>query len=269
MNNMIKYMQGKLPEIPQFAIVLGSGLSSLTDDLTEPKIIPFSSIPDYPQITVSGHKGEFVFGYLEGIPILCARGRFHFYEGLPLSEVKIPIRLFSELNIPNLIITNSAGCVNQNWKIGDIMLIVGHLDFTFRDGNPKIDYDKNIYKDGNRQVAKSVASQIGLELKEGIYTWTLGPTYETPAEINMIREFGGDAVGMSTLPEIVEAGKQNLNMWGFTCFTNMAAGMETGALTHAEVLSNAEKFKAYFKEFISKLIITDSKRKNNERTHNI
>ena len=101
-----------------------------------------------------------------------------------------------------------------------------------------------------------MAAELQLKLREGIYTWTLGPTYETPAEILMIRELGGDAVGMSTLPEIVEAGKQNLNMWGFTCFTNMAAGTEKGALTHNEVLSNAEYFKEYFKEFISRLIIT-------------
>ena len=252
---MINYIQGNLPEIPEFAIVLGSGLSSLTDELTNTKIIPFSSIPDYPQISVSGHKGEFVFGYLKGIPILCARGRFHFYEGLSISEVTVPIRLFSALNIPNLIITNSAGCVNLNWNIGDIMLIVGHLDFTFRDENPKIEDDTSIYKQSNRHIANAVASKIGLELREGIYTWTLGPTYETPAEINMIRELGGDAVGMSTLPEIVEAGKQNLNMWGFTCFTNMAAGVEEGVLTHSEVLSNAEKYKEQFKIFISQLII--------------
>ena len=147
MDSMIKYMYNQLPETPQFSVVLGSGLSSITDDLTNTKIIPFSSIPDYPKITVSGHKGEFVFGYLEGIPILCARGRFHFYEGLSLSDVTVPIRLFSSLNIPNLIITNSAGCVNLDWNIGDIMLIIGHLDFTFRNGNPKIDYDKKIYKE--------------------------------------------------------------------------------------------------------------------------
>jgi purine-nucleoside phosphorylase len=256
MNNMLEYMRGELPETPQFAIVLGSGLSSITDDLTQAHSISFSEIPEYPETTVSGHKGEFIFGYLQGIPILCARGRFHFYEGLPLSEVTVPIRLFSALNIPNLIITNSAGCVNLNWNIGDIMLIVGHLDFTFRDGNPKIDYDKNIYKEDNHQISRDVATELGLKLREGIYTWTLGPTYETPSEIKMIRDYGGDAVGMSTLPEIVEAGNQNLNMWGFTCFTNMAAGMEKGALTHSEVLSNAEKFKEKFKEFISQLIIT-------------
>ena len=252
-------MQGMLPEIPEFAIVLGSGLSSLTDDLINTKIIPFSSIPNYPQITVSGHKGEFVFGYLDGIPVLCARGRFHFYEGIPLSDVTVPIRLFSLLNIPNLIITNSAGCVNLNWNIGDIMLILGHLDFTFRDGNPKIDNDKKIYNKKNQQISREVATELGLKLREGIYTWTLGPTYETPAEIKMIRKLGGDAVGMSTLPEIVEAGKKNLNIWGFTCFTNMASGIEKAVLTHSEVLANADKSKKYFNDFISKLIITYKK----------
>ena len=252
---MLEYMRGELPETPQFAIVLGSGLSSITDDLTQAHSISFLEIPEYPETTVSGHKGEFIFGYLQGIPILCARGRFHFYEGLSLSEVTIPIRLFSALDIPNLIITNSAGCVNPQWNLGDIMLINGHLDFTFRDGNPKIDNDKSIYKESNRQIAKAVASQIGLELREGIYTWTIGPTYETPAEINMIRELGGDAVGMSTLPEIVEAGRQKLNMWGFTCFTNMAAGIENKVLSHDDVLSNAEKFKEHFKNFINHLIM--------------
>lgn len=259
MNNMIKYMQDKLPVIPHFAIILGSGLSSLTEDLKETQTILYSEIPGYPQITVSGHKGEFIFGYLDEIPILCARGRFHFYEGLSLSEVTIPIRLFSALRISNLIITNSAGCINLNWDMGDIMLIVGHLDFTFISENPKIVSDEKIYKEVNHQIARDVAKEMHIELREGIYTWTLGPTYETPAEIFMIRELGGDAVGMSTLPEIVEAGKQNLNMWGFTCFTNMAAGIGNGALTHEEVLSNAEIFKEKFKEFISRLIITYKK----------
>ncbi|MBT5955659.1 MAG: purine-nucleoside phosphorylase [Candidatus Marinimicrobia bacterium] len=258
MNKMREFMLGRLPETPHFAIVLGSGLSSLTNDLMRAQSIPFSDIPNYPETTVSGHKGEFIFGYLDGIPILCARGRFHFYEGLSLSEVTIPIKLFSALQIPNLIITNSAGCVNSQWNLGDIMLINGHLDFTFRDGNPKIDKDKSIYKESNRQIAKSVASQVGLELREGVYTWTLGPTYETPAEINMIREHGGDAVGMSTLPEIVEAGLQKLNMWGFTCFTNMAAGIENEVLSHDDVLSNAEKFKDHFKNYINQLITTIS-----------
>ena len=259
MDRIINYMSSLLPEIPQFAIVLGSGLSSLTDDLFNVKTIPFSSIPDYPKITVSGHKGEFVFGYLGRIPILCSKGRFHFYEGLSLADVTLPIRLFSGLNIPNLIITNSAGCVNLNWNIGDIMLIVGHLDFTFRNGNPNIDYDKNIYKKDNQQICRDVATKLGLKLREGVYTWTLGPTYETPSEIQMIRKYGGDAVGMSTLPEIIESKSQNLNMWGFTCFTNMAAGMEKGALTHREVLMNAENSKEYFKNFISELIITYKK----------
>ena len=144
----------------------------------------------------------------------------------------------------------------QGWPGANIMLIVGHLDFTFRDGDPKIDYDKNIYKEDNHQISRDVATRLGLKLREGVYTWTLGPTYETPAEIKMIRDYGGDAVGMSTLPEIVEAGNQNLNIWGFSCFTNKAAGMEKGTLTHSEVLSNAEKFKGNFKEFIRQLIIT-------------
>ena len=259
MHDIVKYIQDNLPEIPEFAIVLGSGLSSLTDDLINTTIISFSSIPNYPQISVLGHKGEFVFGYLDRIPVLCARGRFHFYEGFPISEVTVPIRLFSKLNIPNLIITNSAGCVNQSWKVGDIMLIVGHLDFTFKNGYPKINQDKNIYKYDNNQISKTVATKLGLKLREGIYTWTLGPTYETPAEIEMIRKLGGDAVGMSTLPELVEAGKQNLNIWGFSCFTNMAAGMEKGTLTHSEVLMNADHSKKYFKEFISELITTYKK----------
>jgi len=172
--------------------------------------------------------------------------------------VTIPIKLFSALNIPNLIITNSAGCVNLQWNLGDIMLIKGHLDFTFKSGNPKIDDDKSIYKEENIQFARKAAIQLGIGLREGIYTWVLGPTYETPAEINMIRELGGDAVGMSTLPEIIEAGQQKLNMWGFTCFTNMASGIENDVLSHEDVLSNAEKFKEHFNNYINHLITTIS-----------
>jgi purine-nucleoside phosphorylase len=255
MKKTIQYLSNKLPEIPKFAIVLGSGLSSITEDFLKTKTIIYSDIPDYPQTSISGHRGEFVFGYLNEIPVLCARGRFHFYEGLSIKEVTIPIRLFSSLKIPNLIITNSAGCVNFNWNVGDIMLIKGHLDFTFRTLPPKISLDKSIYSRKNLNFARNIAKTIDLNLREGIYTWVLGPTYETPAEIREIRKHGGDAVGMSTLPEIIEAGKQNINMWGFTCFTNMAAGMNKGSLKHEDVLLNAEKYKESFKKFICQLII--------------
>ena len=260
MDKIVKYIEKKIPCIPQFAIVLGSGLSSITDDLSDKRKILFSEIPGYPQTTITGHKGEFIFGYLKDIPILCARGRFHLYEGLSLNDVTMPIRLYSMLKIPNLIITNSAGCVNFEWNLGEIMLIIGHLDFTFRNTNPKINVNKAIYKKKNHQHARNIAKELDLCLREGVYTWTLGPTYETPSEIKEIRNLGGDAVGMSTLPEIIEAGEQKLNMWAFSCFTNMAAGIENNPLTHEEVLLNAKKYRQSFKKFISKLIITYKKR---------
>ena len=157
------------------------------------------------------------------------------------------------LHIPNLILTNSAGCVNLNWGVGDIMIVNGHLDFTFKNSSPTIINTKNIYKEKNLQIAKDVAQKLNMNLREGVYTWTLGPTYETPAEIKMIREIGGDVVGMSTLPEITEAGRLNLNLWTFSCLTNMAAGVSKGQLTHQEVLLNADKHKERFKIFIEQI----------------
>ena len=248
------FIKDKLPIIPLFGLVLGSGLSSLIDDVKDQKTIPYDEIPNFLQTTVSGHVGEFIFGYIGKIPILCAKGRFHYYEGKTIDEVTSIIKIFKEIGTPNVIITNSAGCVNPQWEIGDIMLISGHLDFTFREKTPQIICGEPMYPQRNLNFVRNIADELNIPLREGNYTWTLGPTYETPAEINKIRELGGHAVGMSTLPEIEKAHELGLNCWAFSNFTNMGAGMQNVTLTHGDVLEASTINKDNFKKLIQNII---------------
>jgi len=252
-----QYLKSKLPQTPHVAVVLGSGLSDMGEELSQTISIPFTDIPDFPQPTVSGHQGEFIFGYLKNIPVLFAKGRIHFYEGLAMKTITLPVRLYADLGIPNFILTNSAGCLNPKWNIGDIMMINGHLDCTYRSGliRPQLCKGLPWYKDVNIELAQTAARTCGIRLRQGAYAWMLGPTYETPAEIKSIQELGGSAVGMSTLPEIVSAGELGLNFMGFSCLSNFGAGMKQVQLAHEDVLTTALKFQGDFKKLIREIII--------------
>lgn len=251
------FIKTKIPEIPVFAIVLGSGLSEFSDQIKQKTVIPYSEIPQYPMPTVTGHVGEFIFGYLSHIPVICARGRFHFYEGHPIEIVTLPIRVFKEIGCETVMITNAAGCMNSNWNVGELMVIEGHFDFTFRENSsdPVVRKHLSCYDNHLIALAKETAQEIGVTLREGIYCWTLGPTYETPAEIEDIQRLGGDAVGMSTVPEIEEAEKQQLKILGISCLTNYAAGISDEPLNHLEVLETTQRVKVQFSDLISRIIV--------------
>ena len=226
----------KFPEPPGSAIILGSGLGKIVDSMKKTISIPYADILNYPHSTVSGHAGKWFFGYINNKPIICASGRFHYYEGFSIEEITLPVSVIHSLGCHSLIITNSAGCLKNKWEIGDLMLITGYLDYTFRGNSDPpliVSFDKNTEQ---LKRVRETASDTGILLKEGIYTLALGPSYETPAEIQDIISLGGDAVGMSTVPEIMKAKELGLEAIGISCLTNYGAGIEGSILSHEDVL---------------------------------
>jgi len=247
------FILNKLPESPHSAVILGSGLGEFTYKLQRPINIQYAEIPHYPRSSVSGHAGEWVFGYVDGKPIICASGRFHYYEGFSMKEVTLPVSVAHFLGCRLLIITNAAGCLKKEWELGDLMLITGYIDYTFRKNSdpPQIVlFDRNTK---NQDKVRSVASNLGILLKEGIFTWTLGPSYETPAEIQDIISLGGDSVGMSTVPEIIKAQELGLEVISISCLSNYGAGIYGSILSHEAVLEITSRVHRKFSSLLLKI----------------
>ncbi len=238
------------------AIVLGSGLGDFAENFDNPTVVPYASVNGYPKPTVEGHAGEFVFGDLNGIPVMVAKGRFHYYEGYPLSVVTLPIHLFSELGIKYLIITNAAGSMKKEFPPGDLMLITRHMDCTFREkmADPKWIDRPPYYQPEVLQAVRNASEKSGVKIVEGGYCWTQGPAYETPDEIHYYLSIKGTAVGMSTVPEIETAGDTGIHVVGISCLTNYAAGITDQPLTHHEVMETADRVKSDFAELIKEII---------------
>ena len=254
LKNIIKYLIKTLPEQPKSAVILGSGLGNFVNFLENSITIPYADIPDYPLSTVAGHAGEWVFGYCRGKPIICAKGRFHYYEGLSMDKVVLPVTVSHQLGCKSVFITNAAGCLNKNWELGDFMLIKGYLDYTFR-GNSNPPYISPINTSPELLLkVKNTASNLGILLREGIYTWTLGPSYETPAEIQDIIKHSGNAVGMSTVPELMKANELGLNVIGISCLTNYGAGIADKTLYHEDVLENSKRYQKEFSRLMIEIV---------------
>ena len=261
-----KFIREKVKDIPKIAIILGSGLGTLADDIEEKTIISYKDIPNFPVSTVPGHKGELIFGKLDNVPIMAMNGRFHYYEGYNLSETTYPIRIFKLLGVETLILTNAAGGINETFRKGDLMIINDQLSFFAESvlrgpnmdefGDRFIDMSTTYDKDYIR-ILKDIMLEITGDYKEGVYAYMKGPTYETPAEIRALRVLGADAVGMSTVPEAVVAHHSSIKCAGITCITNMAAGVTNEVLTHDDVKETALKaeqnFKKVIKEFIKRI----------------
>ena len=257
------FIRNKIREIPKIAIILGSGLGTLADDISDKTVIPYKDIPNFPVSTVKGHKGELIFGKIEGVPIIAMNGRFHYYEGYDLKETTYPIRIFSLLGVKTLILTNAAGGINTSFKKGDLMIINDQLSFFCESvlRGPNIDefgerfidmsttYDKDYIN-----ILKDIMSDLTGKANEGVYAYMRGPTYETPAEIRALRTLGADAVGMSTVPEAIIAHHSNIKCVGISCITNMAAGVTNEILTHEDVKETALKTEETFKKLIHKFI---------------
>ena len=251
-----RYIESKIGTEPvEIGMVLGSGLGELAEVIENPVYVPYGEIPYFPVSTVSGHKGRLVIGMLEGKRVLCMQGRFHYYEGYGMDAVVFPIQVMHTLGIDNLLLTNAAGCVNKEWKPGDLMLISDHIkimgDNPLRGPNYEEMGDRffdmsNAYDKDLRQVARDCAKDMGIELREGVYQLFAGPSFETPAEVRFARLCGADAVGMSTVPEAIVASHMRMKVMGISCLTNMAAGILEQPLNHKEVLETGEKVKESF-----------------------
>ena len=241
--------------LPKVAMVLGSGLGYLGDVVENAVAIPYGDIPHFKASTAPGHKGHLVFGTLSGQPVAVMQGRMHHYEGYSFRDVTYAIRVLRLLGCDTLIVTNAAGCVRTEWKVGELMLITDHIkmfcESPLRGENlpqfgVRFPDATHLYTPRLQEIARQVAKAQGIELREGVYFYCFGPQYETPAEVRVARLLGGDAVGMSTAPEVIVAGHCGMEVLGFTLLTNMAAGILDQPLSEEEVLeasANArEKF---------------------------
>ncbi len=258
-----KYVLDKCDIKPDIGIVLGSGLGTLADKIEKPTIINYSDIPNFPVSTVKGHEGRLVIGKLEGKNVLAMQGRFHYYEGYPIEDVTFPIRVMKAVGIGKLIVTNAAGGSNKNFVPGDLMIIRDHINFAginplmgknYDELGPRfldisMAYDKELI-----EIAKEASESVNVELKEGVYMWFSGPTYETPAEVKMASILGADAVGMSTVPEVIVANHGDMKVLGISCITNMAAGILDKSLNHEEVIETSKKVKGKFELLIREII---------------
>lgn len=234
---------------PTVAIVLGSGLGGLADRIESPIRIGYGDIPGFHVPTVEGHRGELVIGTLGGRTVVAQSGRFHMYEGHSADESALPVRVFARLGVETLIVTNAAGGLRRTFGAGTVMLIADHINLTGR--NPLVGPvrpgetrfpDLSVAYDANlRAAARAVAERLGIPLAEGVYVGLLGPTYETPSEVRMLERFGGDAVGMSTVAEVIAARALGLRCLGISTITNPGAGLSHSLLSHAEVMEIAGK----------------------------
>lgn len=238
---VIRSLDNRVPEI---GLILGSGLGSLADSLVDAVEFDTSVLPGYPKSTVEGHTGTLIIGTLEGRTVVAIRGRVHCYEGHPVRAVAFPIRLIGALGVTKLIVTNAAGGSNPDFEPGTIMFIQDHINFAFRnplvgpntDGGPRFPDMSQPYSLAWLAAAEEVATSKGIVTKRGTYLWTLGPSYETKAEVQAFRRLGADAIGMSTVPEVIQAVYLGMSVLGISTITNRAAGLSDERLSHEDVL---------------------------------
>lgn len=258
------YIKSKVSSTPETAIILGSCLGNIADQIENKVVIKYEEIPNFLISTVQSHAGELIFGTLSGKDIVCMSGRFHFYEGYDFEELVTPVRVFHLLGIKNLILTNAAGGINENFSVGDIMLITDHIKLygasPLRGPNVEFFGDRffdvsDMYTKTLQAVARKSAENVGIVLKTGVYFFAPGPQFESPSEIKVFRKLGGDAVGMSTVTETLTACHCGMKVMGLSLISNMAAGMTGEALTTDEVddAANmaADKFQRLIKEIVS------------------
>lgn len=239
----------------EIGLILGSGLGILAEEIEDPVFINYEELDNFPVSTVEGHAGRFVIGELSGKKVIAMQGRFHYYEGYSLKKLTLPVRVMKELGIEKLILTNAAGGVNKNFSAGEFMVISDHINFL--GDNPLIGENMDEYgprfpdmtEAYNKELIKTAeksAADNGILLRKGVYAAMTGPTYETPAEIQFLAAVGADAVGMSTVPEVITARHMDIKVLGISCITNMAAGILAQPLSHEEVVETAERVRPEF-----------------------
>jgi purine-nucleoside phosphorylase len=242
-------------------LVLGSGLGILAEEIENPVYINYDEIPHFPVSTVEGHEGRLVIGNLRGKHVIAMQGRFHYYEGHSLDAVTYPIRIMKAIGVQQIIVTNAAGGINPSFKTGDLMIIKDHINLTSQ--NPLIGPNSEglrfpdmteAYSKSLINLAKEIANKNKINVLEGVYAGMPGPSYETPAEIKFLSVIGADAVGMSTVPEVIVAKHSGLEVLGISCISNMAAGISEYSLTHEEVMETTEKIKAQFLLLVKEIV---------------
>lgn len=247
---------------PRVGIILGSGLGGLGDVIEQPTRIPYRDVPGFPSATVAGHAGQIIAGTLSGTPVVALSGRFHMYEGHDAALAAFPVRVLSALRIETLIVSNAAGGLRTTSPPGTIMLLTDHVNLMFRNpligrpeqGDTRFPDMSAPYDPGLRALAHAVAKQQGTMLAEGVYIGLLGPSYETPAEVRMLIRLGGDAVGMSTVPEVIVARAIGMRVLGFSCVTNLACGLSSAPITHAEVLETTARVAGQFQALVRGIV---------------
>ena len=257
------YIRTRVSVCPTVGLVLGSGLGGYADSLEDAVRIPYSEIPNFPVPTIPGHSGALVFGKKCGQSVVVLQGRIHYYEGLPQQEITLPIRVLAAIGVKTVVLTNSCGGVNLDFKPGDLMLISDHINFSganpligpnLDEFGPRFPDMSDLYTASLRTQIKKKALESGISLQEGVYAMYSGPNYETPAEIRMFRILGADTVGMSTVPEAIVAGHCGMQVVGVSCVTNMAAGVLPVKLSHEEVTATANRVKEVFQKLIDLIV---------------
>jgi purine-nucleoside phosphorylase len=246
----VQAIQARSSVTPKLGLVLGSGLGSIAAKVTDPVLIPYTEIPGFHPTSVEGHPGRLILGHFQGVPIVVLQGRFHHYEGYPMEDVVFPTRVVCALGIETLVLTNAAGGINTRYMPGELMIIEDHLnlmgDNPLRGPNlsqlgPRFPDLTEAWSQECVQALLQTGTELQIPLHRGVYAGLLGPTYETPAEVRMLRGLGADAVGMSTVPECIAANHLGVRVAGVSCITNQGAGLSPTKLTHDEVIENSKK----------------------------
>lgn len=258
-----RIIRSRISVEPRIAVVLGSGLGGFADDFDEAVAIPYEDIPGFVRSTAQGHKGRLVIGKVDSIPVLAMQGRVHYYEGYSLEEVTFPVRVFNLLGIKTLVLTNAAGGINVQLTQGALMVISDHVNLMgvnpLRGPNderfgPRFPDMSAVYSPELQELVVEEARAINVEVRRGVYGALSGPSYETPAEIHLLRNLGADAVGMSTVPEAIVARHMGIEVLGISCITNMAAGISDEPINHEEVMATGNRVRATFTELLQRVI---------------
>ena len=256
-NEIVNIIRSKITKTQTTGIVLGSGLSIIANDLEEIVKFSYEDIQGLPKAAVEGHAGELILADFNSKEIVIANGRFHVYEGLDLETIILPIKLFQALGVKNLIITNSAGSVRKDNFPGTFMVSVAHVDCTYKNSaeTPILSKSEDYHSPKLLNISLEAAKHLGIKVIKGVYAWTLGPSYETPAEIDFIKTLGADAVGMSTVPEIRAASNLGMNILTISCLTNYAAGVSRRPITHEDVIEVSSEYSDKLSTLLREIIL--------------
>lgn len=260
----LRSVREKTDFVPEVALILGSGLGDYADGIEIVDTVDYSDIEGFPVSTVPGHRGRFVFGYVEKTPVVIMQGRVHYYEGYDMKDVVLPTRLMGLMGAKKILLTNASGGCNPDFRVGDLMMITDHITTGVPSPliGPNIDElglrfpdMSQVYSRRLHQIIRSCAQECGIDLKEGVYVQFTGPNFETPAEVRLARIWGGDTIGMSTACEAMAAHHMGMEVCGISCITNLAAGISKTAITHEEVQETADRVAHVFRELVTKIVV--------------